>query len=356
MPLVDLVKYNGSPNILAWKFPNEELSTFTQLIVNESQEAVLVKDGRIADAFPAGRYTLDTANIPILNNIINLPFGGKSPFTAEVWYINQANSLDIKWGTATPIQLQDPKFGIFVPVRAHGIFGIRVTDSKKFLRSLVGTVSILDTVAITNFFKGLYITRVKDAISSYLVKKNIGILEINAYLNDLSIFLQDELHPFLQKYGISLISFYINDISVPENDDGVKQLKLALSKRAEMDIIGYNYQQERTFDTLEGAATNAGSDTSSILGASLGMAMGVGLGGNFANNFSNLTQELNPQTQSQPQEQQGKSCIKCRSHLQDGAKFCSECGQKQDLSCPQCQQKVELGMKFCSNCGQKLGG
>lgn len=189
-----------------------------------------------------------------------------------------------------------------------------------------------------------------------MVKKNIGILEINAYLNDLSIFLQDELHPFLQKYGISLISFYINDISVPENDDGVKQLKLALSKRAEMDIIGYNYQQERTFDTLEGAATNAGSDTSSILGASLGMAMGVGLGGNFANNFSNLTQELNPQTQSQPQEQQGKSCIKCRSHLQDGAKFCSECGQKQDLSCPQCQQKVELGMKFCSNCGQKLGG
>lgn len=353
MPIIDLVKYNGGPNVLAWKYPDEELSTFTQLIVNESQEAVLVKEGKIADVFSAGRYTLDTANIPILNNIINLPFGGKSPFTAEVWYINQAYSLDIKWGTMTPIQLQDPKFGIFVPVRAHGIFGIRVTNSEIFLKSLVGTLSSLDTIALTNFFRGLYITKVKDVISSYLFKQNIGILEINAYLNELSNFLQDELHPFFQQYGVTLINFYINDISVPESDEGVKQLKLALSRRAEMDIIGYNYQQERTFDTLEGAAKNTGSDGGSILGTSLGMAMGVGLGNHFANHFSNLAQELNPQNQPQ---QQGKSCIDCHMHLQENAKFCPECGHKQDLTCPQCQQKVEPEMKFCSNCGQNLKG
>lgn len=254
MQLIDLVKYYGSPNVLAWKHPNEELSTFTQLNVNESQEAVLVKEGKIADIFLAGRYTLDTANIPILNNIINLPFDGKSPFTAEVWYINKAHSLDIKWGTPTPIQLQDPRFGIFVPVRAHGTFGIKVTNSENFLRSLVGTLPSLDTLAITNFFKGLYITKVKDAISSYLVKKNVGILEINAHLNALSNFLSDELQPFFQQYGVYLINFYINDISVPEDEEGVKQLKHALLKRAEMDIIGYNYRQERTFDTLEGAA------------------------------------------------------------------------------------------------------
>ncbi|MGT2964767.1 SPFH domain-containing protein [Streptococcus acidominimus] len=352
MPLIDLVKYNGNPNVLAWKYPNDELSTFTQLIVNEFQEAVLVKEGKIADIFPAGRYTLDTANIPILNNIVNLPFDGESPFTAEVWYINKAYCLDIKWGTPTPIQLQAPGFGIFVPVRAHGTFGIKVTNSEIFLKNLVGTLPNLDTMAITNFFKGLYVTKVKDAISSYLVKKNVGILEINAHLNDLSNFLANELQPFFQQYGVSLINFYINDISVPEDDEGVKQLKLALSKRAEMDIIGYNYQQERTFDALEGATKNSGSDASSVLGAGLGMAMGVGLGGNLANSFSILAQELNPQNLTQ---QQGNSCIKCHAHLQENAKFCSECGQKQELSCPQCQLKVELGMKFCSNCGQKLG-
>ncbi|MDO4902610.1 MAG: SPFH domain-containing protein [bacterium] len=352
MALIDLVKYDGTSNVFAWKFPNEELSTFTQLIVNESQEAVLVREGKITDLFTAGRYVLDTANIPILNNIINLPFGGKSPFTAEVWYINKTHNLDIKWGTPSPIQLQDPTFGIFAPVRANGVFGIQIKDSIKFLRKFVGTVSVFDTNNMTKVFRGIYITKVKDAIASYLVKKGIGILEINAYLNDLSEFLKEDLSHFLDDYGISLISFYINDISVPEDDEGVKQLKQALSKKAEMGIIGYNYQQERSFDTLEGAAKNTGSESSSIIGAGLGMAMGVGLGGNMVNHFENLTQTLTPQGENQAT----KYCIKCHTHLSAGAKFCQDCGQKQELSCPNCQQKVEFNMKFCSNCGQKLGG
>lgn len=348
MPLIDLVKYNGSPNVFAWKFPNEELSTLTQLIVNQSQEAILIKNGRITDIFPPGRHALDTANIPILRELINLPFDGKSPFTAEVWYVNKAYNLDIKWGTPSPIQLQDPRFGIFAPIRANGIFGVQIADSEKFLRKFVGTLSVFDADNMTKFFRGIYVTRVKDVIASYLIKKQIGILEINAHLNDLSEFLKDDLSPFLQDYGINLISFYINDISVPENDEGVKQLKLVLSKRAEMGIIGYTYQQERTFDTLEGAAKNTGSDASSIMGAGLGMAMGVGLGGNF----NILAKTLSPQEENQ----MSKSCIKCHSQLQDGAKFCQDCGQKQDLSCPKCQCKVELRMKFCSECGQKLGG
>ena len=95
-------------------------------------------------------------------------------------------------------------------------------------------------------------------------------------MNDLSNFLKADLHPFLEDYGISLISFYINDISVPENDEGVKQLKSALSKRAEMNLLGYDYHQERSFDTF-GGAKKTGSDASSIMGAGLGMAMGVGL-------------------------------------------------------------------------------
>ena len=88
MAIVDVIKFNGSPDVFAWKYPNEELGTFTQLIVNESQEAILVKGGKVCDIFGAGRHTLSTENIPILNKIINIPFGGKSPFTAEVWYIS----------------------------------------------------------------------------------------------------------------------------------------------------------------------------------------------------------------------------------------------------------------------------
>ncbi len=94
MAIVDVVKYEGDPGLLAWKFPVSDLSTWTQLIVNESQEAILYKDGKALDVFGSGRYTLETKNIPILNNIINLPFGGRSPFAAEVWYVNKLSTLE----------------------------------------------------------------------------------------------------------------------------------------------------------------------------------------------------------------------------------------------------------------------
>ena len=94
MAIVDVVKYNGNPDVFAWKFPCEELGTWTQLIVSESQEAILFKGGKALDVFESGRHTLDTANIPILNNIVNLPFGGRSPFTAEVWFVNKISSLE----------------------------------------------------------------------------------------------------------------------------------------------------------------------------------------------------------------------------------------------------------------------
>ncbi|MDR0454944.1 MAG: SPFH domain-containing protein [Deferribacteraceae bacterium] len=170
MTIVEVVKYNGNPDILAWKYPSEELGTWTQLIVNESQEAVLFKGGQALDIFAAGRHTLSTANIPFLNKIINLPFGGRSAFTAEVWYINKLYTLDIKWGTPTPIQIQDPKYKVFIPIRSFGQFGIRVEESKKFLAKMVGTLSIFDKDNIIRLFRGLYLTTVKDSISFYLIR------------------------------------------------------------------------------------------------------------------------------------------------------------------------------------------
>lgn len=291
MAIVEVVKYNGSPDVFAWKYPSEELGTWTQLIVNESQEAILFKGGKALDVFQSGRHTLETANIPILNKIINLPFGGRSPFTAEVWYINKVNSLDIKWGTASPIQLQDPKYSVFIPVRAFGQFGIRIENSKQFLVKLVGTLSVFDKTNILKYFRGLYLTKVKDAISSYLVHKQISIMEINAYIEELSTYLQEKMQPVLEEYGIKLVNFYVNDISVPEDDTAVKKLKDALAKKAEMNIIGYNYQQERSFDTLEGAAKNPGT-SGDLMGAGLGLGMGVTMGGAVGGQLVELQKRL----------------------------------------------------------------
>ena len=176
MAIVDVVKYEGNPDVFAWKYPNSELGTWTQLIVNESQEAILLKGGKVCDIFAPGRYTLSTENIPILRNLVNLPFGGRSPFSAEVWFINKIFNLDIKWGTSTPIQLQDPQYKIFVPVRAFGQFGIQVEDSSKFLLKLVGTLPQFDKDNLVKHFRGVYLTKAKDAISTYLIQDRKSVV------------------------------------------------------------------------------------------------------------------------------------------------------------------------------------
>lgn len=355
MAIVEVVKYDGNPDVFAWKYPNSELGTWTQLIVNESQEAILFKGGRVCDIFQAGRYTLNTENIPILNNLVNLPFGGRSPFTAEVWYINKIFALDIKWGTASPIQLQDPKYKIFAPVRAFGQFGIQVEDSEKFLIKLVGTLPQFDKHSLLKYFRGIYLTKAKDAISSYLVHKKISILEINAYLDEMSEFLQERMAPVFAEYGIKLTSFYINDINMPEDDNAVKQLKKALSKRAEMDIVGYSYQQKRSFDTLDSVAANSDSNAmqSNFIGAGIGLGMGAGIGGAIGQQFSGLTQNLNTQ--------QTKNCPKCNSTIDKNARFCNYCGfdtQNENsvhniIKCSACGAELKAESKFCMECGKK---
>ena len=356
MAIVDVIKYNGSPDVFAWKYPNSELGTWTQLIVNESQEAILVKGGQVCDVFGAGRHTLSTANIPILNKLINLPFGGRSPFSAEVWYINKVFSLDVKWGTATPIQLQDPKYKVFVPVRAFGQFGVQIEDSKRFLLKLVGTLPQFDKATLLKFFRGVYLTKAKDAISSYLVHKSISILEINAYLDEISTYLQEKMAPTFAEYGIKLVSFFVNDINVPEDDSAVMQLKKALAKRAEMDIVGYSYQQERSFDTLEGAATNPNSMQGGLMGAGIGLGMGVGVGGAIGQQFGGVTQNLNTA--------ETKECPKCKTKIGLNERFCNHCGcdttsskeEKVDadtIVCTSCGAKFNKTTKFCPECGDR---
>jgi membrane protease subunit (stomatin/prohibitin family) len=360
MAIVEVVKYNGNPDVFAWKYPSEELGTWTQLIVNESQEAVLYKGGKALDLFESGRHTLSTANIPFLNKIINLPFGGRSPFTAEVWYINKAYSLDIKWGTPTPIQLQDPKYKVFVPVRSFGQFGIQINDSRKFLIKLVGTLPVFDKSSILKYFRGLYLTKVKDAISSYLVHKQISVLEINAYIDELSEHIKERIVPIMDEYGINLINFYINDINVPEDDEAVKKLKAALAKRAEMDIVGYSYVQERSFDTLESAAANTSSGQTGFMGAGIGLGLGVGVGGAVGSQIGGIAQNMMTNTEK-------KTCPKCNAVMEKERRFCSECGcdttapvvdekpeQKHDnTTCKGCSAKFSKKMKFCPECGKK---
>lgn len=211
---------------------------------------------------------------------------------------------------------------------------------------------------LVKYFRGLYITKVKDAISSYVIHKQISVLEINAYIDELSGHMKERIEPIMAEYGIKLVNFYVNDLSVPDDDPAVKTLKGALAKKAEMDIIGYNYQQERSFDTLEGAATNPGSNSAQLMGAGMGLGMGVGMGGSIGGAFGNVAQAI--QTKGM------KLCPKCGAQVEADKRFCGGCGfdlAKQEkeaekpepikLKCSSCGAELNKASRFCSECGKK---
>lgn len=349
MAIVEVVTYMGKPDVMAWKYPSTELGTWTQVIVNESQEAVFVKEGKILDVLGPGRHTLSTENIPILSKLINLPFGGKSPFTAEIWYINKVYALDVKWGTAPAIQLEDPKYHVFMPVTAYGQFGIQVGDAKAFLTKLVGTLPSFEHDTMVKYFRGLFVSNVKNDVSTYLVKKGISILEINAYISEISSELEKKLRPQMEEFGIKLINFYVTSIEASESDPAVMKLKEALAKKAEMDIVGYDYNTARSFDTLQSAAKNPGSG-SNFMNAGIGLGMGIGMGGQFGNQMGTVTSKMD--VAHTKQEGKKVKCKKCGSEVAENLKFCPECGNRLGEFCKKCGAKLLKGSKYCPECGQ----
>ncbi len=192
MAIIDLVEWNDATNdVFAWKFgqnKNNNLSTFTQLIVRESQEAVLFSKGQILGKFGPGKHTLNTENLPVLRNLFGIPFGGKNPFTAEVWFVNKAAPLTIDWRTDT-MRFRDPEYGEMVPLMAQGRYGLKVQDAERFLVQLVGTLTQFTSQDLTNHFLGELIAKTKSSVISFMQTNQVGITTISARLDDLSKFI-----------------------------------------------------------------------------------------------------------------------------------------------------------------------
>lgn len=292
MAIIDRVKWDGSPDVFAWKYPSESLTNGTVLIVNESQEAYVVSGGVYDGPFGPGRHTLVNENIPLISKLYKLPYGGQAPFTAEVWYINRAVNLDIKWGTPDPIQLQDPRFGIMVPVRAFGQYGVEVVDGKRFLLKLVGTLKSFNRTELADYLRGFLVLNIKNEIARIIVQMNISVLEVSTKLLEVSQEMQSRMDAHVGEYGFAFKEFNVHSINVPEDDLAVRTLKSALAKRAEMGIIGYNYQQERGFDILQTAAGNEGA-AGTVMGAGIGLGAGIGIGNSIGDAMNQVTGNLN---------------------------------------------------------------
>ena len=295
MALIDVVKCEVNDRELVYKFPSEDLRIGTQLVVYSGQTAFFVKGGKVMDEFTSGTYTIKTENIPLLNKLINLPFGKESPFKAEVWFINNLAILDSKWGTPTPLQLEDPKYGIIVPVRAFGQYGLKVKESRVFLETLVGNMTSFSTEKVSNYFKGKMMSKFNTLLSTKIANDQISILQINSHLSEMSDYMQAELSGYFETYGLELESFNIMSVNVPQEDPSFKKLREAIDKAAQLRIVGRDvYQMDRSFDVLDKAAANEGT-----AGGMMNMGMGLGLGVNMGNQMGAMAAQ-NISTQVAP--------------------------------------------------------
>lgn len=295
MAIIDVVKWEVNQREFCHKFPSQDLRIGSQLVVNTAQTAIFVKGGQILDEFTAGTYTLKTENLPLLNKLINIPFGGDSPFQAEVWFVNQITRMDLKWGTQQPIQMEDPKYNIIVPVRAFGQYGIKVSNPRQFLESLIGNMSTFTADTIDSYFKGKLISNLSSIIARKIIEDQISILDINLHLMEVSEFCNTEINKTFEKYGLSLVEFAIMSINVPQDDSSFVKLKEAKATLARLNITGRDvYQMERSFDVLDTAAGNTGA------GAQV-MGLGVGMGvGNVMAGLAGQNINTNPASQTPP--------------------------------------------------------
>jgi membrane protease subunit (stomatin/prohibitin family) len=309
MAIIDVLKYDGPNNVLVWKWRpkndgqrQEELRLGTQLVVNQSQQAVFIKGGQVADVFEAGTHTLSAQNLPIISSLIGLAFGGQSPFKAEVYFINKAAAMDTKFGLI-PFNMIEPNFKVPIPITSRGSFAVKIADARTFLNQIIGTVHDFEADTLKHFFRGIITENIKTAIYKIAKEQKLSPLELEAIIFEVSEAVKGIISETLARYGVHLELFNIEAIPIIDEDPRVKKIvedyqrlwaqdmeeRMRLKRRAEnLDI----YKIERSFDTTEKAAGNIGGGdggTSGILGTMVGLGMVNPLGNAIGGMMGSIT-------------------------------------------------------------------
>lgn len=268
MAIANLIKYNAdNGDALVYKFIKDDIRLGSQLIVNESQEALFFKGGKALNLFGPGTHTLKTGNLPLIDKVVNFAFGGETPFSAEVWFVNKTVKRNIKWNTPGPIQVIDSIYNYPVNIRAFGSYGIRISESRKFITQIVGVTAAsyyknyISLQKVQEYFSSEIIQKLSDALTKYFVEKNISAFQVNAKINELSNFIHKDISQEFERFGIKIVNFNIERISIPEKD--MEKFQDILGRKMEINEIskakaGQAYTTMRSFDTMEKLAQNEG--------------------------------------------------------------------------------------------------
>jgi len=307
MAFIDRVKYDAPDDTsFVWKYPSEDLKIGSQVIVNQGQEVIFVKGGQVLDTLGPGTHTLSTGNIPLLNKLINLPFGGKTPFTAELWYINKTVKRDLKWGTPSPIQIMDNTLGFPVSARSYGKWGARIENSQSFVTQIVGSQLTADDYKISEYFIGEIVQKLSSTIATAINVNNTSILQITGSLNELSSSTAEAIKKEFERFGLEVVNFNIESINIPteemEKIQNVFEKTLEARELSKVQLGGA-FSTIKSFDVLQAASENEsdGGGVGSFLGAGIGLGAGIPLGSQMGQQMD-ISGNQNKEASSEPLE------------------------------------------------------
>lgn len=346
---LNVVWNDDSKNTLVYKYPlknyGREINNKSTLTVKESQCAIFVHKGQIADVFGPGLYDLGTDIFPILSKLAGWKYGFQTPITCDIYYINTKQFTNIQWGTKNPIMMSDSRFGM-VRVRAFGTFSYKVDDPAVFLKELFGTNSTFVTDDINDFLKSMLLSCFADSLG----ESKVSALDLAANTLEFNEIVKGSVQNKFNELGLKLVNLFIENMSLPE------EVTKAMDERTKLGILGDStdtLMKVSAAEAMKTVAANQGVGGAFMAGG-VGMGAGVGIGAMMANAMAGSN---NQNSGNANNAAGGTVCPSCGKTVPAGSKFCPECGKAMSATkfCPECGAKVSAGAKFCPECGKKLG-
>ncbi len=332
---------DNTKDTMVYRVPMEgrEINFGSKLIVRESQVAVFVVKGKIADVFQPGTHTLAVANLPIVSKLLALPYGFKQPFTAEIYYVNTKQFANQKWGTPNPITMRDKEFGI-IRIRAYGKYSFKVNDATVFLKELFGTNSSFSTSDINDYLRSILISGISDTIA----ESKISAIDLACNLLEFNKTASNQVASTFENLGLKLANIVVEAITFPE------AVEKAIDTRSSMGVMNDEMDTFMKYQTAHAIREGVNNPNGMAnLGAQIGA--GAAIGEMMKESVKSSTTPA-----AAPAAKAGKFCVSCGAALSATAKFCGECGAKQTAAnvCAKCGAKKTPNAKFCGECGNKF--